>query len=286
MKRRIVVFFHIEKCGGTSLVELFRRNLPFQACEAVSLTNALSQSELQKTLRVYPNLKVLSGHNLQIEVLDWLVEAGFEVTSFTILRDPIERAISDYLHDLRKGSFTGSLADYSQITWKHNYIAKFLGSGREKCARANLSKIDDIVEIQHSDDFVRSLSGRENLPWTSDYTIANKASDELPSDVCCAEGIAVGRYRIAEATHSALLAVNELDLQIWRECQLSESTVRDDLRERDGIRLRVVSGWQRYIASLKRNLIYKPVMGTWSKYYALPRNRSDPSEVKAASAFR
>ncbi len=286
MNNKIIVFFHIEKCGGTSLVEFFRRNLPFQACEAVSKTNAFTEAELRKTLRLYPSIKALSGHNLQVEVIDWLEERGFDVVSFTILRDPLERAISDFLHDYRKSTFVGSLIDYANIAWKQNYLAKFLGSGDPDKALQNLGRIGSVVEIGKSGDFVDRLLRDNGLDPQLPYAIENKASSQLPDEVKREGGVQVGRYSIAPEAHARLLEVNGLDLEIWRCAQarwdqLPNEGTKPSLQPHSSS-----DGWRKLAASLQRNLAYKPLMGIWSKYYALPRNRSNPATVTEESAFR
>lgn len=286
MSREIILFFHIEKCGGTSLVEFFRRNLPFRACEAVSKTNVFSEEELATTLKVYPRLKVLSGHNLTIDAINWLEDRNFEVDSFTILRNPLERTISDFLHDYRKGTFTGSLIDYANISWKQNYLGKFLGSGDPAKAYRNLERIGSIIEIKQSMQFINQLSQAHGLVPRIPYAIENKAASGLPEDVTVRDGAKVGRYSISQEAHTRLLHVNGLDLDLWKYAQsrlvqpVSEDIVRTKYPRRNS------TGWKKLAASLQRNLAYKPMIGIRSKYYALPRNRANPQAVAEETAFQ
>ncbi|MEH6714987.1 hypothetical protein [Parasphingorhabdus flavimaris] len=283
--RRVIIFFHIEKCGGTSLVHFFRNNLPFQSCEAISRTNALTISEWKKALLVYPKLKVISGHNLQVDIIDWFRKVGIEVESFVIYRDPIERTISDYLHDYRKGTFNGTLEEYAQILWKQNYMSKFLGSGHEMRALGNLEKFDHLVPVGESAQFAASLFSAHSIPVHHPYSITNKAGGKMPDDVNVADGIRVGRYKIAEGVWHTLSEKNEMDITLFshfekkrvsRQYSVGEPQVRKaDDRTAVGPKL----------ASAQRNLLYKPLIGVWSKYYALPRNRFDPRAVMAKGAF-
>lgn len=286
MRKSIFVFFHIEKCGGTSLVEFFRSNLPFQACEAVSKTNAFTRSELEKSLKVYPRLRVLSGHNLQVEILDWLQEMGYTARSFTILRDPIERTISDYLHDYRKGTFDGGLRDYADIPWKQNYLARFLGSGDVERAVSNMEKIDAIVDIRHSAAYVSELLNNNDVAMRHAYAIANRAGGELPRDVAVSAGVDVGRYRIAKDCHARLLEANQIDLEIWARLKSEALSGGYECQVREQQLAQSLGGLSKRAASLYRNFLYKPSIGIWSRYYALPRNRFDPSKIAPETAFK
>jgi hypothetical protein len=286
MNKKIMVFFHIEKCGGTSLVEYFRNNIPLQACEAISKTNALTLSELEKTLSIYPKLRVISGHNLQVDIIDWLEERGYSVESFTILRDPIERAISDYLHDFRKGTIQVPLIDYIDIPWKQNYLAKFLGSGSTDYSYQNLEKIDNVVSVERSAGFVTALLAKHKIPQRSPYLIANKATGELPDDVKLMSGVRIGKYNISAEAYKKLIEVNRFDVELWRYAQTSLHIEQGEEQHSESKGTSLGATVLKKAASVQRNLLYKPRMGRWPVYYSLPRNSIDPRYVDEENAFR
>ncbi|SIT13901.1 Sulfotransferase family protein [Roseivivax lentus] len=287
MKRNILIFFHIEKCGGTSLVNYFRNNLPFQSCEALSKTNVLSYKEWQTTLKTYPNLKVISGHNLNTNIIEWFTDAGFDVRSFTVLRDPLERCISDYLHDRRKKTFEGSLDEYASIPWKQNYISKFLGHGDTDKAEIGIKKIQSLVHVKDSSNFIEREIVEIGHSITAPYTIANKATGILPDDVCVRHGVKIGKYSISHDSFELLRKYNQIDSAIWEEHLKRIDEVGEAPHHGiDYSDSNSPKDWAlRKLAHIYRNAYFKPKMKIFSRHYSLPRNRSDPRKVSEIDAF-
>lgn len=288
MKRKIFLFFHVEKCGGTSLVNFFRNNYPLQACEAVSKSNRLQKTELKTILFCYPRIKVLSGHNLHTDVIDWLLDAGFEVYSFTLLRNPVERLISDYLHDHRKGTFGGTLCDYSSIAWKKNYISRFFGAGAAESGARNISRLDCVMPLWKSEDFARLLVTSELGHINSPYIKSNTSGSTLPSDVQQSDGVRVGSYEISRKAYDLIVEGNEIDIQLFEVFRTSTFEIEGVNEKTVGSSCtRFLGKWRglRTAARIQRNILYKPLVGVTPGYYALPRNADDPRLVDEKDAF-
>lgn len=88
---RRVVFLHIAKTAGTSIVQFFRDRLPPETLcsHGDFLAFPEDEFEFQKTLRQY---QFVSGHFGYSDVMPLLPNAY----SFTFLRDPIDRVLSLY----------------------------------------------------------------------------------------------------------------------------------------------------------------------------------------------
>lgn len=94
-----VVFLHIPKSGGTTLHAIIERQYPSDRIytvdgahvrESIAAFKALSEAERRRLL-------VLKGH-MSFGLHAWLPQPS---TYITLLRDPVERAISHYYHILR-----------------------------------------------------------------------------------------------------------------------------------------------------------------------------------------
>lgn len=126
-------FIHIPKTAGTSL-RVSLQNALGETCihadygvdapqtsEAVKTWLLSEQADPYRFLQV-PNLKVLTGH-----VSARKYASMFAVSNiFTLVREPIERVISEYHHFQRHHDFQGSLLDFAEQSHKQNTLQRYL----------------------------------------------------------------------------------------------------------------------------------------------------------------
>jgi len=86
------IFIHIPKTAGTTLVKLLERNYP-PAHRQHFYTKQAIEKELPKA-RQKPQLKMLYGHLF----LDEAIFSPDDLYVFTMIRHPVDRVISNYLH--------------------------------------------------------------------------------------------------------------------------------------------------------------------------------------------
>ena len=94
----MLAFCHIEKCAGTSWIYSLRRNFQVDHFDVIpndKKSMILSRKDLNEIRILNPNIKSISGHS--IKVYSQISQVP-NIYYYTILRNPIDRYLSDYQH--------------------------------------------------------------------------------------------------------------------------------------------------------------------------------------------
>lgn len=134
----MIVFLHIHKTGGTSFRSILEKNFGASCCHTnQTRRDAFSQADLEFVKKVFPRLRVITGHNL-VDPLQLTVSDPFYAT---FLREPVSRAISHYQSAFtRRGTqltFEESLKTYRHL---NNWHVKLMAGGE------NLDKAKRFLE--------------------------------------------------------------------------------------------------------------------------------------------
>lgn len=144
----LVLFVHTHKCAGTSIIRLFKEHsfiqtpenpaaLPpyFSAAKEMSDPDEVKLNYDASHLGAFVKQAKRQGWNFA--ATEWVVPALDEIDSdtdmftFTVLRDPFERYLSNYYFDRRRGfSKATNLWDYRDYRTfrKYNYYTRFFSS--------------------------------------------------------------------------------------------------------------------------------------------------------------
>lgn len=88
-----LLFLHIPKTAGTTLVRLIQKNYPNHACRG--LYDQDSFEEDFSTAIADESVKAIYGHFFYPEIVDRHIN---QLYLFTFLRNPVKREVSNYLH--------------------------------------------------------------------------------------------------------------------------------------------------------------------------------------------
>jgi hypothetical protein len=234
-------FIHIPKTAGTTLARLIERN--YRACQRQSFYNkAAIQNQLPKALQ-NPNIKMVYGHYFFKEDLF----PPQQVYTFTFLRHPVHRVVSNYLHLKRSANprhkewmqGIGSLPQFLETKQAYNNQCRRLAGAQNMAAfkaapqaalELALKRVKTLGLIGITEDFDKSLALlAHDLGWTRlRRQKMNVAPDRAEHEALVAE-------------HGpAITAKNELDLALYQAAQ-------QHLNQRWAS----LSSWQKGLAQVK-----------------------------------
>ena len=278
-ERTLLAFVHIEKCGGTTLIDALRRTFVLNHVDAIprdSDAMLFRASDLRHLLRLRPRLASLSGHSIRIQ--SGLEEAFPKVAYFTCLRDPIRRYLSEYYYFVEKLGMPADFNRWLDRTDRHDFQTRSIAGVQDiGAARRILDERFAMVGVlEEFDEFfgrlratVLGTTGAALLPIRGILNTRGGRS-ALPS-----------QEELLDRFGNLIEDANRLDLQLYRHAK--EITIPRQSEEtgpalRDQARWTDETGcvsWLADYASLVlyrsyRNLVYKPYVNRWPGPHHLP----------------
>jgi hypothetical protein len=140
-----IVFLHIQKTAGTTLLQILFNNRRGFISLNYENGKTFSLAVLTKLQKMYPfTITGIGGHH--INCLSKNAYFGDEQFTFTILRDPIARYLSFYNHMILKHGYTYSFDDYLGYNNRCNFQTWAIGG---------TGKADDAIRVlERNFDFV------------------------------------------------------------------------------------------------------------------------------------
>lgn len=283
MMKPIVLFYHVEKCGGTSLIASSRMRSGLKHCDLVlknKFSNMASICDLKRGIRYYPNADFIAGHCLNPSLIDdytaYLKDHHKRrAIHITLVRNPLLRILSDYTHDCKRRGSEIPFAEYLQIEWKHNYLTQFFGAGNIDNAKTSLAKMHIASDIGDEGTIRHRLAQEHNIRLL-DSVQTNQSSGAMPASVSLKNGVKIGKYTISKNDAALLNANCKLDRELVARINSEGKTpnkaskIADDMHERA-----TRSGLNRIF----RNYIYKPFGCQRIGLTVLPRNAFAAQDV-------
>jgi Sulfotransferase family len=275
----MLALIHIEKCGGTTLIDVLRRNFRLDHFDVIPRERdsmVFTADDLRDLLDFRPTVQSIAGHSVRLGSALQSVVPGIQFV--TCVRDPVRRYVSDYCHFVDR---LGSQCDFSQWlkrTDRHNFQTRSIAG------EPNLSDAIELLEtsfaavgiLERFDELLIHLAtiARNTLHVELDlwYEIQNPRRSRRGRE-SASELIARHEHEIAE--------VNALDIQLY-------GFVRDVLVPRQRLKNGLVNAemhpgqrtrdwherWRdarrRLLCRLYRNLLYKPHVGRLPAPHRLP----------------
>ena len=273
-EKPIYAFAHIEKCGGTTLIETLRRNFPLGHVDLLtrdSSVELVGERELGDTLAIQPWLISFGGHTVRPH--SDFGKYQDRIRMFTLLRDPVKRFISDYLHDVSKRGYDQPIGQYLSYPQKHNFIVRSLAGevSLERAKEALATKIAYYGFVEHYDCFMDGLKR-----FYGDYTLDPRYVHVNYAMLRKAQktGKVGKRPDFSDAEIAAVREANALDIELY-DWALDRAGKQID--ETHSLKIGELSATEKGAILLNRavrNFWYKPRLGYRpGSMPALPRNR-------------
>ncbi len=135
-----IVFVHIPKTGGTAVREALIRARPDAPVLLDYGPRHRSTSELVKALRYGPDGDVAKLCERLRDMPDFTFSGHIKAKHYyrhlglgpfvTVLRHPVDRVISHYLHARHRQGFAGSLIDFASAPQNRDVQPRFVGGDR------------------------------------------------------------------------------------------------------------------------------------------------------------
>src|SRR5690606_27037527 len=104
------------------LIYLLRRNLMLKHCDIVPISKSsmnLERTDFEVAKRCYPKIISIAGHTVRYPSMSTWGE--LPILYYTLVRDPVERYISEYFFDKYRRGYPGSIEDWMQFEDRHNF---------------------------------------------------------------------------------------------------------------------------------------------------------------------
>ena len=221
------VFVHIPKTAGTTLNLVIERqykpkdiisiHTPQQNLEEINRFKGLSSEQKQ-------HFKAIKGHTF----FGWHQILAQPCTYFTLMRDPVERFISNYFFLLKKENHPlgkklveqqVTLEEFSQWHGEDNYQTRFLAKSvgeadldlkESECNRQTLERakknLAEFAVVGTVEEFDKTLLILKNIfGWKNIYYKVKNKNEHRPK-----------RSRLSEETLNSIEDKNKLDLELYQ----------------------------------------------------------------------
>lgn len=287
----MLAFVHIEKCGGTTLIDVLRHNFFLDHVDVIPRDPAAmlySPDDLREIRRFRPSAISIAGHS--VRTFGRLDDTGIPLAYYTCLRDPVKRYISDYLHFVELLGHPVDIDAFLERPDRQNFQTKSIaGSPDLGLAKSLLRDRFAVVGVlEHFDEFLSNLGSviqdHTGITASIDYQIKNTRSDRTAKSDARLQ---------AEAAIDQIVEVNQLDIALHQY-------VLNEVAEHSRFRTTAVTSAETYQPStisrllprraqdglyrVYRNLIYKPYMGHWPTEHRLPVYREQLQESRSKAA--
>lgn len=251
-KSNIVVFSHIEKTGGTTLIQLLRAKLGVGHVDLIPYRNLSDSSTISDIKRAHmftPGLRSVAGHSLRPFEFDLKGEFGLSWSA--LLRDPTARYVSDFFHFTRHMAFPEDFELWLAWRDRYNYQSKSL-VGHGNIDTLVQSFIDGEIllgTLANINDFARKHLQRCQIEI--EYPLVLEAKNKGTHAVSKSDEV-ISKYE------DEILARNEIDQQLYKsvlDVENHGTLVDDSVKDSNLVVYRDKTLQNR----LWRNLVYKPL---------------------------
>lgn len=275
----MLAVIHIEKCGGTTLIDVLRRNFQLDHFDVIPRDRqamVFTAGDLHDLLKFRPSVKSIAGHAIRLN--SGLENVAPQIRYITCLRDPVRRYVSDYCHFVERLGLEADFEAWLRREDRHNFQTRAIAGEANLDGAIHLleTRFELVGALENFAEFIqqirliveRSLCN-EFDPW---YEVRNSRWGR-PSVLSTSELIGKFGERIT--------AVNELDIKLhqhvlnvilprqqaaWNADNSAAFLAAPDRGPLERLR----DARRRLLFRLYRNLVYKPHLRRWPVPHRLP----------------
>lgn len=268
----MLAFVHIEKTAGTSFIHILRHNYFLRYMDvrpfSTSSNGIFTPSDLKTSFKVNPFLDAISGHS--IVPFSNLAQVTPDIQYVTILRNPINRYLSQYRHWVEKKGLNVSIEQFMEKEefWDFQ-TKKIVGSADAKLACQVLEqKFTAVGVVEKFNEFLYVLKRSLNRPdFDPRFYIRNTAHNKsAASDLLI-------KYR-EQITQRNLQDIKLYDYvtntilpKYSRQYEINSDTAQQEI---ESYNKENPSMNRRYIDYIFRKIYCEPVTGLIRKSNGLP----------------
>ncbi|WP_320041118.1 sulfotransferase family 2 domain-containing protein [uncultured Desulfobacter sp.] len=274
--KTVFAFVHIEKAAGTTLNHILRNNFFPNYIDVRPLKNESTRifknDDLNVYMKINPCLKCISGHSI---IPENLFVDNIKIKYFTVLRNPVHRYVSQFLHLVKIKSIKNDFEFFLSHSHFNNYQTKKI-AGKEDLdsAKSILSnKMIEVGAVEEFDSFLLRLK-KSLHPIKFDPTYTKKNIT----------GSNAAKASLFDEYENEILHRNELDIKLYnyvlnqlipeRNNQYGQTVLKTDLERfrRDNVHTKThVKNYADYII---RKVYYEPITGLIRKKSGMPAKGS------------
>ncbi len=160
MNSELLVFVHIEKCAGTSIISALRSMFGrhhFDLIPRNKNSMIASKKDISDIFRIDRKVKSIAGHSIR-GFIDF--EYKVDALCYAVVRDPVRRLISDYKYFRDVLGFDGSISSFLAKKDRSNFQVRALcgSDSHEAAIRVIENKISLLGVVEKFDCFIDGLS--------------------------------------------------------------------------------------------------------------------------------
>lgn len=278
----MLIFIHIEKCGGTTIETILRRSFGARHINLIPLDQSAmcaSNDDMKFLNKNFPKVCSISGHALRPWIID---KKNTENLMYTLLRDPISRYVSDFLHFGAAFNSVSNFSDWLRLSERHNFMTRSIcGAEDVKAAKRVICEDFDLVGILEEFDEFQLMLQSLARPFKifNTYEVQNAAGNRYkglrkiyhnmylknPNNSLEEKKINYEKSDFIKY-HDEIVKVNRLDIELYQyvkeiiiPAQKKEINQRLDINTtKAGM---IIPKLNEGIHFLHRNMIYKKLVG-------------------------
>lgn len=202
----VLAFVHVQKTAGTSMKFMLKNSFGARHCDIRPVDPARNKpvdlEDLAFARRIYPRLQSIGGHEL-IEPTAHLAGA---VRPYTMLRDPVSRAVSHFQDQNLRGHAPPCFDEYIDNELNHDFQVRKIAGGPdlEKARRLLREEYFFVGLTERFDESMRVLASFVPYPLDLRYVRRNVARDNRFRDAVMNDDSRRARIEAANRLDRAL----------------------------------------------------------------------------------